>query len=91
MLRRTKDGKTFSWNVENDDPLCSLQEAFQEVDPSLGFNIELKFDDSIAYKDDHLIHVLQAILKVYISYSDKTPITVQKLIQKNIRLIFMLI
>jgi glycerophosphodiester phosphodiesterase len=64
LLRKTKDGKILPWDVEQDAPLCTLQEAFLDVEPSLGFNIELKFDDHIVYEHDYLIHVLQAILKV---------------------------
>lgn len=65
LFRKTSDGKIVSWNVEQDDTLCTLQEAFQNVEPTLGFNIELKFDDYIVYEDDYLIRNLQAILKVY--------------------------
>ncbi|XP_030450085.2 glycerophosphodiester phosphodiesterase GDPD1, chloroplastic [Syzygium oleosum] len=64
LLRKTKDGKIVRWDVEEDDSLCTLQEAFEKVEPSLGFNIELKFDDLIVYQQDHLVHVIQAILKV---------------------------
>lgn len=64
LLRKTKDGKIISWNVESDDSLCTLEEAFQKVNPTIGFNIELKFDDGIIYQEDHLIHVLQSILQV---------------------------
>lgn len=64
LLRKTKDGKIVSWNVETDDSSCTLQEAFQKVDPRLGFNIELKFDDNVVYKQDDLIHALQSILQV---------------------------
>ena len=53
-----------NWDVETDDTLCTLQEAFQQVSPSLGFNIELKFDDHIVYDQDYLFRVLQAILQV---------------------------
>lgn len=53
-----------SWEVESDDALCTLQEAFQKVEPSLGFNIELKFDDHIVYDEDYLIRVLDIILQV---------------------------
>jgi glycerophosphodiester phosphodiesterase len=66
LVRKTKDGKIYNWEVEQDDTLCTLQEAFLKVEPSLGFNIELKFDDHIVYEQAYLIHVLQAILKVYL-------------------------
>lgn len=64
LLRKTKDGKIVSWLVEQDDSLCTLQEAFQKVGPALGFNVELKFDDHIVYSQDYLVRVLQSILKV---------------------------
>jgi glycerophosphodiester phosphodiesterase len=63
LLRKT-GGKILNWNVESDDSLCTLEEAFDKVNPCLGFNIEVKFDDHIVYQQDHLTHVLQAILKV---------------------------
>ena len=66
LFRRTKDGKIFEWKVENDDPLCTLQEAFEKVENSVGFNIELKLDDQVAYTEEQLTRVLQPILQVYI-------------------------
>ncbi|PKI60308.1 hypothetical protein CRG98_019244 [Punica granatum] len=74
LLRKTKDGKIINWEVESDDPHCTLQEAFQRVEPSLGFNIELKFDDHVVYPQDYLIRVLQAILKVVFDYANGRPI-----------------
>ncbi|KAJ0846418.1 putative glycerophosphodiester phosphodiesterase [Helianthus annuus] len=49
---------------EIDDHSCTLAEAFQKVNPCLGFNIELKFDDYVVYEQEYLIHVLQVMLKV---------------------------
>ncbi|KAJ8751987.1 hypothetical protein K2173_000733 [Erythroxylum novogranatense] len=74
LLRKTKEGKIVRWSVEEDDSLCTLQDAFQSVKPSLGFNIELKFDDHIVYQQDHLIWVLQTVLKVVFEYSNERPI-----------------
>lgn len=74
LTRKTKDGKIFSWVVEEDEGFCTLQEAFQMVDSSLGFNAELKFDDNIMYEDDDLIHTLQEILKVVFKYAKERPI-----------------
>lgn len=65
LLRKTKDGKILGWDVETDDSLCTLREAFEKVEPTMGFNIELKFDDHIVYHQDYLIRVLQAVLQVY--------------------------
>lgn len=64
LYRKTKDGRIFEWKVESDDPFCTLEEVFENVGQSLGFNIELKFDDNLVYKEDELTHVLQVILKV---------------------------
>lgn len=65
MLRKAKDGSIFEWKVENDGPLCTLQEAFEKVDTSLGFNIELKLDDHKIYDEVELKDILQAVLKVF--------------------------
>ncbi|XWS30540.1 hypothetical protein CRYUN_Cryun24cG0126600 [Craigia yunnanensis] len=73
LLRKT-NGKIVKWNVETDDSLCTLEEAFQKVEPSLGFNIELKFDDNIVYQQDHLTHVLQVILQVVFEFAKDRPI-----------------
>lgn len=64
LFRKMKDGTVFEWKVEKDDPLCTLQEAFEKVDLSLGFNMELKFDDHIVYREGQLKRVLQVILQV---------------------------
>ncbi|XP_027351568.1 glycerophosphodiester phosphodiesterase GDPD1, chloroplastic-like isoform X2 [Abrus precatorius] len=74
LLRKNKDGKIMEWDVEQDDSLCTLQEAFVNVEPTLGFNIELKFDDYIVYEQDYLVHVLQAVLKVVFDYAKERPI-----------------
>ena len=71
MFRKDTDGRLFSWKVEDDDALCTLKEAFQKVDSSLGFNIELKFDDNVVYEEDDLVHVLQIILQVYSLFRQK--------------------
>ncbi|XP_031491101.1 glycerophosphodiester phosphodiesterase GDPD1, chloroplastic-like [Nymphaea colorata] len=69
LLRKSTDGRVLSWKVENDDALCTLQEAFQKVESSLGFNIELKFDDGLTYSEEELLKTLQNILKVVFEYS----------------------
>ncbi|KAK9117630.1 hypothetical protein Sjap_016577 [Stephania japonica] len=74
LVRKSKDGRIFEWDVAEDDTLCTLQEAFEKVDPSLGFNIELKFDDNVVYPEQELTHVLQAILKVVSEYAKDRPI-----------------
>jgi len=74
LLRKTKEGKILQWNVEKDDSLCTLQDAFQQVESSLGFNIELKFDDHVVYQQDYLIRVLQAILQVVFDHGKDRPV-----------------
>ncbi|KAE8707665.1 Glycerophosphodiester phosphodiesterase GDPD1 [Hibiscus syriacus] len=74
LYRKTKDGKFEKWNVETDDSLCTLQEAFLKVEPSLGFNIELKFDDYKVYQQDHLTRILQVILQVVFEFAIDRPI-----------------
>ncbi|KAK7827221.1 glycerophosphodiester phosphodiesterase GDPD1, chloroplastic [Quercus suber] len=74
LLRKIKNGNIVNWDVETDDTLCTLQEAFQQVSPSLGFNIELKFDDHIVYDQDYLFRVLQAVLQVVFEYANDRPI-----------------
>jgi hypothetical protein len=69
LLRRLKDGRMVNWNVQSEDALCTLQEAFQKVNPRLGFNVELKFDDSLEYQEEELTRILQAILKVQILHT----------------------
>lgn len=60
--------------MQSDDPLCTLQEAFEKVNPRLGFNIELKFDDNLEYQEEELTCILQAILKVVFEYAKDRPI-----------------
>ncbi|XP_031282205.1 glycerophosphodiester phosphodiesterase GDPD1, chloroplastic-like isoform X1 [Pistacia vera] len=74
MFRKLKDGRIFEWKVEKDAPLCTLEEAFEKVDHSIGFNIELKFDDQIDYEEEQLSHILQVILQVVFKHAKDRPI-----------------
>lgn len=74
LLRKTKDGRILSWKVLADAPFCTLQEAFQGVDPRVGFNVELKFDDNVDYKDEELTHAIETILRVVSNYANERPI-----------------
>ncbi|XP_038989344.1 glycerophosphodiester phosphodiesterase GDPD2-like isoform X2 [Phoenix dactylifera] len=74
LFRKTKDGRVFDWNVEVDDPLCTLEEVFQRVDSHLGFNIELKFDDNLVFQEEQLTHILQVILQVVCKYANERTI-----------------
>ncbi|KAL8193596.1 hypothetical protein R6Q57_026731 [Mikania cordata] len=72
-LVRKVNGNIVGWHVESDDHSCTLREAFEKVNPKLGFNIELKFDDDVNYDEDHLVHVLQVILKVVYEHAEDRP------------------
>ncbi|KAJ6307703.1 hypothetical protein OIU76_017489 [Salix suchowensis] len=74
LFRKTKDGRIFEWKVEEDAPFCTLQEVFQKVDDTMGFNVELKFDDSIIYKEEELKHILQVILQVVFEHAKERPV-----------------
>ncbi|KAL9282179.1 Glycerophosphodiester phosphodiesterase GDPD3 [Arabidopsis thaliana] len=74
MLRKTKDGRIFEWKVEKDDPLCTLEDAFLNVKHSLGFNIELKFDDNTVYGEGELRQTLDNIMTVVNEHSKNRPI-----------------
>lgn len=74
LLRKTKEGKIVSWSVESDEFMCTLQEAFQKVNPRLGFNIELKLDDHIVYQEDCLVKILRAILQIVLDFAGDRPV-----------------
>ncbi|KAH0939174.1 hypothetical protein HID58_006635, partial [Brassica napus] len=74
MFRKTKDGRIFEWKVMKDDPLCTLQDAFVKVKRSVGFNIELKFDDNTVYGEEALRKTLGNILKVVNEHAENRPI-----------------
>uniref|UniRef100_A0ACD5ZM16 Uncharacterized protein n=1 Tax=Avena sativa TaxID=4498 RepID=A0ACD5ZM16_AVESA len=69
-----KDGRIVNWDVQSDDPLCTLQEAFEKVNPRLGFNVELKFDDNLVYQEDELSRILHATLKAFFGHAKDRPI-----------------
>lgn len=74
LVRKTNDGKVVGWCVESDDALCTLQEALEKVSPSLGFNIELKFDDYLDYEEEQLLRPLRRILQVVFDHGKDRPI-----------------
>ena len=63
MFRKLNDGRVVRWDVQSDDALCTLQEALDGGDRRVGFNVELKFDDDVVYREMELTGILQAILK----------------------------
>lgn len=74
LLRKTDDGRVLKWNVDDDDSLCTLQEAFEKIDSRLGFNIELKFIDHAVYLARDLTHALEAVLKVVYEHANGRPV-----------------
>ncbi|RCV33352.1 hypothetical protein SETIT_7G077400v2 [Setaria italica] len=74
LLRKLKDGRILKWDVQKEDALCTLREAFEGVDRRVGFNVELKFDDDLAYTEEALTGVLQAVLKVVFEHADGRPV-----------------
>ncbi|XP_071692863.1 glycerophosphodiester phosphodiesterase GDPD1, chloroplastic-like [Rutidosis leptorrhynchoides] len=74
LFRKTKDGRIFEWKVEKDDHFCTLEEVFQKVNHSKGFNIEFKFDDNIIYTEEELVHAIQVVLRVVFKYANDRPI-----------------
>lgn len=74
LLRKTENGEFLDWKVQQDDCFCTLKDAFCEVDSSLGFNVELKFDDDFIYEEKVLVRVLEQILKVVFKYAKQRSI-----------------
>lgn len=54
------------WTATTEDPLCTLEEAFKSVDPSVGFNIEVKFDYIEETSDLELQRVIHCTMEVSI-------------------------
>ncbi|KAL6133964.1 hypothetical protein ACLB2K_066197 [Fragaria x ananassa] len=71
---KTKEGTIFEWKVEKDNSLCTVQDVFKKVDHSMGFNIELKFDDQFVYIEKQFRHVLQVVLQVVNKHANDRPI-----------------
>lgn len=74
LFRKTKDGRIFEWKAEKEDHLCTLEEVFQKINHSKGFNIEFKFDDDVEYTEDELVHAIQVVLQVVFKYAKDRPI-----------------
>lgn len=64
LYRKAVDGSLGLWTANVDDSFCTLAEAFSEVQPSVGFNIELKFDDGGFTSEVELHCVISAVLEV---------------------------
>ncbi|CAI5462186.1 unnamed protein product [Closterium sp. Yama58-4] len=48
LIRRRRDGSTYTWVAEEEDAMPTLVDLLDRVDPAIGFNVEVKFaaDDS---------------------------------------------
>ncbi|KAG0580716.1 hypothetical protein KC19_4G193800 [Ceratodon purpureus] len=63
LYRKAADGTIGLWTEDVEDPMCTLKEAFTEVQPSVGFNIEVKFDDDGNTSEEELHRVIDAVLE----------------------------
>jgi len=73
LLRKLKDGRILRWEARSEDALCTLREAFEGVDRRVGFNVELKFDDDLAYTEAALAAALRAVLEVVFEHAGGRP------------------
>jgi glycerophosphodiester phosphodiesterase len=65
LYRKAVDGSHIGlWTADVDDCMCTLEEAFAQVDASTGFNIELKFDDDGSTSEPELHRVIDATLDI---------------------------
>eukprot|EP00249_Psilotum_nudum_P004249 c17792_g1_i1 orf=555-1688(-) len=60
--RKDIDGSIRNWIVTMEDSFCSLKDAFEQVVPTVGFNIEVKFDDTNLVPESELRRTIDAIL-----------------------------
>ncbi|KAG2571732.1 hypothetical protein PVAP13_7KG118700 [Panicum virgatum] len=74
LLRKLKDGRILRWEARSEDALCTLREAFEGVDRRVGFNVELKFDDNLAYTEAALAAALRAVLEVVFEHAGGRPV-----------------
>jgi glycerophosphoryl diester phosphodiesterase len=58
------------WTATTEDPLCTLEEAFKSVDPSVGFNIEVKFDYIEETSDLELQRVIHCTMEIVRQHSN---------------------
>lgn len=64
LLREAVDGSFPVWTASIEDSLCTLQDCFEQVSPSVGFNIELKFNDREPVTESELRRTIDATLQV---------------------------
>lgn len=63
LYRKATDGSISLWTCDVEDFMCTLEEAFAQVEPMTGFNIELKFDDDGSTTEEELHRVIDATLE----------------------------
>lgn len=63
LYRKAADGSVGLWTADVEDSMCTLAEAFAQVQPNVGFNIEVKFDDDGATSTEELHRVINAVLE----------------------------
>lgn len=68
LVRKANDGSICKWIVNVQDRLCTLKDACEKVPLSVGFNIELKFDDEIEVSEVDLKWVIGTVLKEVAMY-----------------------
>lgn len=64
LLRKAVEGSFTAWSTSINDSLCTLQDAFEQVSPSVGFNIELKFDDKEPTSESEIRRTIDATLQI---------------------------
>jgi glycerophosphodiester phosphodiesterase len=74
LYRRAVDGSVGLWTADVEDPMCTLAEAFAEVQPSVGFNIEVKFDDDGVTSEVELHRVIDAVVEDVRRFAKERPI-----------------
>lgn len=63
LYRKAVDGSMALWEADVEDCMCTLEEAFAQVEATAGFNIELKFDDDGSTTVEELHRVIDAVLE----------------------------
>ncbi|CAI5531791.1 unnamed protein product, partial [Closterium sp. Naga37s-1] len=77
LIRRRRDGSTYTWRAEEEDAMPTLVDLFDRVDPSIGFNVEVKFaadDSKDAGGAAEIDRILSALLPVVDSHCGSRPL-----------------
>ncbi|CAI5506470.1 unnamed protein product [Closterium sp. Naga37s-1] len=77
LIRRRKDGSTYTWVAEEEDAMPTLVDLFDPVDPAIGFNVEVKFaadDSKDAGGPAEIDRILSALLPVVDSHCASRPL-----------------